>query len=327
MRKSDKYMIGAIVLCLSIFLFAYESHAASQDPPFSTSFTGPQGTVASGWTDATSPFAYWGGGECYGTCTHTWVNVPSITSAANNPLGTGNGFRSWLYGDGLTVAAYDINISNYSNNFSPAQKELWIRWYVRYQSGIIGTGLYYQKLLYIRTASSNSVDVIAELYNKGGFCINAQATANPVAASSTTGGWNTMYPTAISDGTWHCLEIHIKMDTNGTVGGLTANGIAQYWLDGVNYINNTSVNFSNGDTVAQQGWTWFDFPGNYSYGSSTPGLNTSGNEMYMDWDDLDVVNITPAGRDASGNAMIGPLGGTVNLPPATPTGVTVQILP
>lgn len=316
MRRSVKYIIGATALCLSIFFFTCESNAGTQDPPFSTSFNCSAATVKSGWS--CDQYAYWGGGECYGTCTHTWVNSPSITSAANNPLGSGNGFRSWFYGDSTNTSSYDVNIVT---NFNTPQKELWIRWYMRYQSGIIGTNLYYQKLLYIRTGTS-SLCVIPEFYTGNQFQITIQSPAGPpyinsgqVAAANA--GFSSIYPGGVSDGSWHCFEIHMKMDTNATSTTSAGNGIGEVWVDGVLKVSNTAVNYSGGDATGKQGWTWFDFPGNYSYGSSTPGLNTNGNEMYVDWDDVTVSN----------TGYIGPLGGTVNNAPAIPTGVTVQILP
>jgi len=69
-------------------------------------------------------------------------------SAANNSKGDGGlGFRAWV-GDGVNIQSGDTRI-----DFPSPQKELWIRWYQRYQAGFSwsGGGPQYDKTLYLYT--------------------------------------------------------------------------------------------------------------------------------------------------------------------------------
>lgn len=301
---------------------------AAQDPPFSTSFDCPEASIlynnADNWQGC-GLMEWWGNGECYcdygdmiNSCSsscgqHSWINAPGIFSAANNPLGSGNGFREWIWTNSAgTATDYDVNIIPGYYTFSTPQKELWIRWYMRFQSGIDIANTYYMKTMYIRAQNGGQSQCVPD-FGPGAdsFTLVAQGGggsnyAGQDDANCSGCGLRTMSSgTGITDGTWHSLELHIKMDTNGG-SGRAANGIAQFWLDGILKIDNSSINWSNGDAISQEGWIWFDFPNNISTGSGEQ-LLTGGQEMYIDWDDVSVANTAPAKRDAQGNPMIGPL--------------------
>ncbi len=219
-------------------------------------------------------------------------NITQVTPAANYPGGGGgNGLRFWD-GDGSNAH------SSFPEVFFPtSQKELWIRWYMRYQQGYQWSPLNYAKHLYIWTQSASNA-VIPEYVWANNYRIYAEASGGGASYQGNT-GWQSLYGTA-SDGNWHCYEIHLKMDTS------QSNGIAEIWIDGVNQVSVTNANFSWGDSTAAQGWVYVDIKSN----QSSPGNGTC---MYVDYDD---IAISTTGR-------IGPIGSAAKdtTPPSVPTSL------
>jgi hypothetical protein len=197
----------------------------------------------------------WGSGCVNGKCT-------TITPAANYPNGGGgNGIRFWV-GDGHNITSGAARVS-----LPAPTKELWIRWYARYEKGFNFNGLSYDKWLYLRTAGRSA---IIEPVRSDGFAIIAQGTNDYYQASCTNCGF---YTNNLANGEWHAYEVHMKMDTNGK------DGIGRLWIDGKLVIENTSVDWSNGDAGTRKGWTWFDFHSN----NREPA---NGRPMYFDYDDI-----------------------------------------
>ena len=343
-------IIFSLILFFGIFGLVEDSEAAIS-LPWSTTFNCAETYITDNWQ--CDQLQHWGGGECYckrldgvdvlgnpcsggsGCEPYYWVNKPGIFNVANNDKGSGNGFREWIWTN-LTgnESTYNIMIIPISGppSFAIPQKELWIRWYMRFQSGINIANSYYMKTMYIRTGGSS--ECVADFSEADGFILGVQGGGGPnnagaLDASCTSCGLQTMsHGQTITDNTWHSIEIHIKMDTTGTPSSRYANGVAQFWLDGELKINNTTINWSNGDIAAQQGWTWFDFPNNFSDGVGLQML-TGGQEMYIDWDDVAVYNANPAptNKDAAGNNMIGPIGWSNSgdtVAPASPSGLSVS---
>ncbi|MCB2141301.1 hypothetical protein KQH27_01180 [bacterium] len=210
-----------------------------------------------------------------------------ITDLANNKDGLGGrGARFWL-GDGRAV-----NTGTIAVEFPGNQKEVWIRWYMRYEKGFQWDPLQFHKHLYINTGVL-SASVIPEFYGDRKYTMVAQKTSNYYQVMTDEGhGWEDIMGGSVSDGEWHCYEIHLKMDTGNS------DGIGQLWIDGALRVSNDGVDWSNGDSIVQQGWTYFTFTSN----SYSPG---NGKGMYVDYDDIAVYNLTPPNRDANGNAFIG----------------------
>ena len=212
-----------------------------------------------------------------------------VTMDANNPDGNGGrGVRFWV-GDGTNVGTGTIIVS-----FPSPQKELWIRWYMRYKAGFKWTSLGYDKNLYINTASSG-ISVIPEFYSDR-YVVIAQGSPNYYQVQSDNGqGWNAVMGGSVSDGRFHAFEIHLKMDTNGS------NGEGHLWIDGVLKASNTAVNWSNNNAVAQNGWVNFTF-------NSNQKEPDNGGASYVDYDDLVVYNSKPDNVDPNGLPWIGLLG-------------------
>jgi len=207
-----------------------------------------------------------------------------ITAAANNPSGGGGkGQRHWI-GDGkdnITGGTYLY--------FSSSQREIWMRWYMRYQAGFHWSTLGYQKILYFDPQTAGGALLVIEFYGADQMRIWSYAAGAGFVSPSGT-GWTHIHNGADSDGTWHAYEIHIKVDTNGT------DGAAEMWVDGNKIINSQGV--SLGQKLL-----------NYVRIGSNAYLPSNGQSMYCDFDDLAIT--------ATG--YIGPLGTGGSAPLAKPS--------
>jgi len=184
-----------------------------------------------------------------------------ITVDANYAFGGGGkGFRHWQ-GDGTNNNGGGIAVVLHQR-----EPELWIRWYMRYEKGFKWKGgePYYDKLFYIRPPrGSGGRDLIPE-WGYGSLCF---AYAKPQVRAE-PGLWKKMMGGAVSDGKWHCHEIHMKMDTNGK------DGIAEWWADGEKVIDRKDVDFGT-----HAGWVWMSIGSN----QTTP---ENGRPMALDFDDI-----------------------------------------
>lgn len=242
-------------------------------------------------------------------------NYTQVSTFANYSGGAGgNGFRAFAPNN-LT----DLDPQGTSGpvliDLPSAQKELWIRWYQRYQQGWKWRdgNPYYDKTLYIKTGTPSTA-VIPE-FHIADYTVISQGVGIPnyyqVQGSL---GWQDVMSGSVSDGLFHAYEIYIKMDTDGVSGGASANGVGRLWIDGVLVAENTAVNWSGGDSTAKNGWMECEFESNQRY---TDNLNGDiGGIGYIDYDDMAIYNITPPNLDADGNPFIG-LYGVDTGPPVT----------
>ena len=231
-----------------------------------------------------------------------------ITSDANYAFGNGGkGQRHWE-GDGSNV-----NSGGLSLYFNTPQKELWIRWYMRYEEGFKWSYLNYDKWLYIHTNVSGC-DVIPEFCWSNGIVVGVQGGGDAYQIYNDSRGWQYIYGNE-SDGSWFQVEIHIKMDTN------SKDGVGELWLNGELVASNYAVDYSRGNTTARQGWVSFVI------GSNQRSPN-NGRPMYLDFDDIKVATpeYTDFIQDDQGNLMIGSV--TNDSPdttaPLAPSGLAVS---
>lgn len=269
------------------------------------------------------------------------TNVTTISTDANHSNGGGGkGIRYWHRYGTNEISANIIAVL-------PTQKELWIRWYQRYQAEYAPDFInlahsWYQKQLYVQQTNADkptNIAVIPEWQGTNAYRADIQSrdwNTNPYhyawsdQAASGDGnggngyGWRTVMGRDTSDGQWHCYEIHLKMDTTATCGwdiyplpspagnyieNPNLDGIAQMWIDGNLMINEHHVNFSSGVAIMQQlGWDKILLGSNHSV-----LLNTSA-EVYVDYDDFAIYTTTPPGRDAQNNPFIGPIGTEILAP-------------
>lgn len=245
------------------------------------------------------------------TCSGSASFADLITSGANYPLGAGGkGFRHFE-GDGTNNNGGGISLE-----FPSAQKELWIRSYLRYNSGFTWAYLppHYDKLFYIHTGAPG-YDAIAGLEpsSSGKFGVVGQSA--PIGTPFVpTKGWNDVYPLEVADGAWFAFEIYIKMNNPNQ-----NDGVARVWLNGEMTGENNSYNWSGVDLTATEGWISILI-------GSNQNEPRQGDCIGVDFDDIVIYNYTPPNLDANGNSFIGPIGwvnGEDNIPPSSPTGLNV----
>ena len=231
----------------------------------------------------------------------------SISSLANKTVGLGGkGARFWKGSGGD-----NINSGTISVDFPLPQKELWVRWYERYELGFEWNNSIDIKSLYFKATDSNPYVG----YQGGDYRFywggNGAGTIDYPRGSG--GGWDDVYPSGIADGTWHCFEIYMKMDTNGV------DGVGRIWVDGVLVANKLDVNWSDNNSKPHPGWENFEFLSN----QKDPGLSRP---YYVDYDDMVIYNSPPQNLDSNNNPFIGPVGwvnGGDAIAPNSPMGLSI----
>ena len=185
------------------------------------------------------------------------------------------GQRHW-FEDGTGIVNGVVNGGTGSGGmkieFTPAQKELWVRWYMRYQAGFKWNPLVADKWLYFHPGEPHAV--VPEWYSDE---VNVWSLAQGNHRSLTNNGWSQVMGGSVSDGKWHFYEVHLKMDTNG------ADGVAEVWIDGTKKLTATDVDYGT-----QAGWSYFVIGHN-------KGVVSNGVPMAIDFDDFVVSSIGPIG--------------------------------
>jgi hypothetical protein len=195
-----------------------------------------------------------------------------VTSAANYSGGAGgNGFRHWR-GDGTNNLSGGITIT-----LPSSYTELWLRWYMRYQSGFAWTPAgnpLYTKDIY----GSEGGDYWIYGIQGAGWGLTDISSANH---SNGAMDWSDLMGGNTGDGLWHCHEFHINRAGAGA-------GVIEVWIDDVQYVNATGLTLSNTSMSS------------FRIGSNQDEVTGAGAaDYYTDYDDFAV----------SDTARIGPLGG------------------
>lgn len=227
-----------------------------------------------------------------GSWTATNGGVEQITSSANYASGGGGrGQRHWISnGTNFLSGSIDVDIDNPST-------ELYVRWYVRFQSGLaLGSSSSPHKILYFTGSTCTG---------RPGGCYFAIST---VGARITMGtnydngdawGWNDMMGGSNSaDGQWHWFEIHVKRNSGA------GDDVAQLWVDGTLRLDRNDVSFG-GDT---SGFTSFRLPENGAFVVSPTSI-----DMYEDIDDLAIQTTGPIGALGSGGGGGSSTGGSMDV--------------
>lgn len=241
-----------------------------EDPPFETTFD-----LGVDWDASVAGAGDTGipGLSRYLYKSTTAGNWSEIIVAAKRPGSTGaRGLRNWL-GDGTNIHSGGVKTI-----FDTPQDELWIRWYMRYQSGFTWTTLNYHKwILVLSGAASNSDFSIAQFITQGGSDKSNVFTAvEGNHASANDKGWDYVNDGATGDGLFHLYECHVKLSTGGA-----ANGVVQLWIDEELLVDDSSVAF--GATVETYKFAGVAFGSN----AKNPG---NGGDAYVDYDDIYISN-------------------------------------
>jgi len=281
-------------ILITAMLLSASFASAGVDLPYSTSFDCDEWveTEAGDWPPNCDGVEAGLFAEFFGT---------SITSDANNDSNvSGTKGMRFLKGDG---ANDDSTIARIV--FNEDQKEFWVRWYVKYETGFAWASYTYDKLIFFYLDSTGIGGISA-----------SSITALNLWSSFPSTSWNADIGfqdiwgggTAISDGSWHFIEVHVKMDTDGT------DGVGQVWIDGVLKIDEDDISWSTDQaSVRANGFDGFMFDHNQSAPGNSGGIGTP---AYIDYDDIAISltgyigpvvgAITTTGRIAiSGNVTIG----------------------
>jgi hypothetical protein len=204
-----------------------------------------------------------------------------ITAAANNPLGTGRGFRHWRGGRTATnLIGQNNNGGGVRIDVPGGPRNIWLRYYSRYQAGFRWSdapnpastnksyGLIYTKELYINAGIVAGPDFTTAFAGNDSFGLGVVYPGQPTGFGGAP-GWNSTMGTVAgpqiggrspADGLWHAYEFHFD----------SVRGVMETWIDGKRTafasgrnLSGNPINFilvgSNQCCVAAQPDMWTDF--------------------------------------------------------------------
>src|SRR3990172_7060256 len=176
-----------------------------------------------------------------GSWTARPANTPSLIG--NSGLGP----ASPCFG-GRTLRVYsgagnsDVS-SGLHFTLSPARSEIWVRYYIRYETGFGWTSRQWTKEVYGHTASPSKYFILGWAFSGNGDFINMGVEAESgINVGDSTLPWNTFAGGSTHDGAWDYVEYHVKTDTGSD------NGVVEVWVNGTQYINrDTGITFGAGN--------------------------------------------------------------------------------
>jgi hypothetical protein len=238
---------------------------------FQTSFDCAEWSQGAG-----DPCAANDGIAAYGGWTTNTGDADQITSAANNPLGNGRGFRH-KRGAGTNNNGGSLLIS------IPTTSHLWIRFYMRYSAGFqfSGGNPHYTKEIFWNPGEPHNI--IMGFSNGTLYTYVADMGSNPNVTSSDT--WSAVNQGSMGDGQWHAYEQYMNLNT----------GQLRMWRDGRLVLDRSGVNFG------ATSFRGFILSENQS--------EVIGNH-YTDYDDIAISTtgyIGPLGGGGSSNTTTAPL--------------------
>jgi hypothetical protein len=271
--KLTKWRLAIVFLgVIGLFPSIHPTHAQTS-LVFNTSFDCPEWNQVGGGDPCSSNDGIGRAGD--------WTAAgqgDQITASANNPLGTGRGLRHYRavgtnsQGGGITISF-------------PSTTQLWVRWYARYSSGFSwrNGSPTYTKDLYFHAGEPGSI--IAGFSN-GSFYMHSTAGSQNLTSSRS---WSQINGGSVGDGRFHCYEMYVKIDTNGS------NGISKLWVDGQLVSDRSGLNLGTRGPF-----------NSFALGENQSEVTSSG--AYTDFDDV-AISLT---------GYIGPLGGSTTPPPPAP---------
>ena len=279
-----KFLCVAFVLNIFGLFFFSDTNIAEGvvTLPWSTTFDCPDWTSYSQTLDCDDLDK--GGGWTCDSCTPS--KYEEIISEANYSGGEGGkGVRHYL---GSVGADNSGSVVIY---FPSGVTEFWMRFYVRFESGWVWTGLQIYKLLYFYWQGGGNPCMGMPVW---GDRIWLSQSVDPIV--DVVCGWYDMYPTGTSDGSWHLYEVHLKAST-----GSNYDGVFQTWINGVLKVDEDALQYSDVGTgmdhimIGSNGNVW-----------SAEGCHA------IDYDDIAI----------STTGYIGPLGGSGSTSISSPANLT-----
>lgn len=232
-----------------------------------------------------------------GICPFCGLNHPD----ANNPLGSGKGFRKFFGNDSSILGGNDAS-GGLHIDFGEGVSELWIRFYIRIASDFAATSATQHKIIYFYSASGavNYFDISPGSYNQYRYAKQTGYAQFP-NSDATDVVYHDGY---IVQGAWQCVELHIKSESGYGV----FDGTYECWIDGSLVYSDSSQyhGFYNSSNILLP-WTYVVIPHNTHISANEP-------DSYIDYDD---IAISKAG-------YIGTLGSVEETSPESPNGLSVN---
>jgi hypothetical protein len=276
--KLSRIVLAVILgVCASLTLLRVQDRVQAQSATsliFQTTFNCPDWSQVGGL----DPCAVNDGIQPAGGWTGSSGRLDVITAAANNPLGSGKGFRH-MRDPGTNSNGGGIRI------IFPPTGQIWMRFYMRYSAGF---SWQYGHPHYTKDINWNVGEYNYKLtgFGDGYFYLHNPNGGSQNLHSSDT--WANINGGPVGDGKFHAYETYIKMDTNGS------NGELKLWRDGNLVLTRTGLNYGGGTLSS------FLMGSNQSYVTSTGS--------YTDYDDVAI----------SYTGYIGPIGGSAPPQPTGP---------
>jgi hypothetical protein len=277
--------IGPAVCAVVALTWPQSSSAQGVPLVFQTTFNCPDWNQSMGLSDANVCSSGDGIAGAGGWTTSNNSN-DLISAAANFPGGAGGkGFRHWR-GNGSNNNGGSLQIS-----LPSGVTEMWVRFYMRFQSGFAWSG---GNPLYTKDhywGSCGSGCVIFGIQGSNSWGVNFNGSTNYPSSLS----WAASQGGTVGDGQWHSYEYHLKQ--NGSAATI------EFWFDGVRYLNRTNANL--GSTPWQS----------FKLGENQSSVTGCSPDCFTDYDDIAISTV----------GYIGPLGNPSPGPgPAAPTNLRVQ---
>jgi len=212
--------------------------------------------------------------DCTGDTDSAWTcdGMQELGSGSETTYFTSS--ANYSGGDGGNGARFQCSDGDNQGNSQPIgvvfnnlQTELWIRVYIRYESGFNWQTIYtnmYDKLLYLDSAQTGKA--IGE-WSDGYMAIWDENDSTDKGSIS----WEDVMGGTTSDGEFHCYEIHLKLDTDGS------DGVKELWVDGEKGLTKTDVDFDD------NGWNQLHFYSNQK-------VVDNGSPANVDYDDMAISN-------------------------------------
>jgi hypothetical protein len=268
-------LISILILIMLVYFINPDFALAAVNLPWSTTYNCAEWDQSKGTPscDGISPGGGW---------TTLNGNKEQITTDANNPGGGGGkGERHWV---GPDVDGAHQNSGGLVVTFTSGVTEYWVRWYMRFESGFTWNNPYINgyKVIYLNTAAGLKNYILIGYGTNGSFCYRNQYPSNPAHSKnycpSPSWGFSNIYGGNVSDGSWHCYEMHIKSESGYGI----EDGVVEVWVDGIRRLYSTAVDHGLiGAGLTQTG---------FLIGSNISGFLSTSVDMYVDYDDIAVSN-------------------------------------
>lgn len=290
-----KHIIGTLFFCsLILSLPSIGLADISFDNGFwSTSFECSARTITSPGTNVCS------GLDVADRYTADGTHDTQISESANNPAGRGGlGYRHWI------GTSRNNHSSYFRARFPTPQKEIWVRWYQRWQPGFNWSAQWAHKIIYM-WSNAGSWFYFMNPYTPGtgmnydttGWLFNGHSDDYAILRNN-SGGWSSTQDGLTGNGSWDCYEIYMKVND---VQGVN-NGILRTWVNG-RLVHEANYDFLGHSSSGNGEIVHVDIGQNHD-----TAINSS--PYYEDFDDIAIAlpGYTGFTTDSNGNRMIGPLG-------------------